>query len=293
MKRSMESGAVLAARRFFHSQAVLRPRGRFWANLWAAIFLACAAAAGPTAGARAAETTRIAIQNVPYPGVRITVPSGQSIEAIPASSLGAAAAGRAAEIVILYAVPSEAFGQPSFRAQVQSLRNSGSRPRTVFLVSAPPLRGELPPHAGILRPGVAYDVAPSVRIFVRSLPVPGSGRRSGLTVLDLDAPHARTGILFPGKAEDRAAQPQEHDVLILPVPILETGIDRRTLSALDPEIAVLFGEQRGERLPHLDNLVDQLQDLWTDVYRVEFRRPFVIIAGPHGLFLPINGRRIG
>ena len=108
-------------------------------------------------------------------------------------------------------------------------------------------------------------------------------------MLHIDAPHVSVGVIYRVPAQTNGAWPREHDVIVLQLSKLAPVVDLRSLTVLDPEVAIVLDDQgKHPANPAQVSMIEHLRDLWVDVYQVSSSRPFVILAGSHGLLLPMH-----
>ncbi|MHB1628786.1 MAG: hypothetical protein ACYCVB_10520 [Bacilli bacterium] len=267
-----------------------------------AILAATLLSSSAIAAAPLETATRLHAQAQPYVSLTVEAPSHEVFVALPFSSLpglerdaGAPPAKRVRAAVV-YDLPTLSA---SGRARLAQTLQRRLRPQTILL--AP--ESWAPAHSSALETGPdrmiwlrrdRKEAVPGLcTVSVHVLPRVDQNAQP-LAMLHIDAPHVSVGVIYRVPVQTTGAWPREHDVIILQLSKLYPVVDVRSLTILDPEVAIVVNDRGNHAAdPALNSMIEHLRDLWVDVYQVASGRPFVILAGSHGLLLPLYGAGSG
>ncbi len=252
----------------------------------------------PATGTNPLQTaSRLVAQAKPYASLTVEAPSHEVAVALPYSSLAGlerdtnAAPTRRVQAVIVYDVP--ALRAQSDWVRMVQIIHGHYRAQKILLAPVSLTFQHLGP--GKTQVGQTWlhrdgkETVPGVgAVSVHVLPRTDNGAQS-LAMLQIDAPHVSVGVIYRVPAQSNGAWPREHEVIVLQLSKLYPVVDLRSLTILDPEVAIVLNDQEMRPSdPALTSMIEHLRDLWVDVYQVSSNRPFVILAGSHGLLLPMH-----
>ncbi len=241
--------------------------------------------------------SRLIAQAQPYVSLTVEAPSHEAVIALPFSSLPglerdrSAPSARRVRAVVVYDLPTLS---PSGRARLAQTLQRRLRPQTVLLApeswtSVHRNSPETGPGQIWLRRDRKETVSGLCTVSVHVLPRVDPSAQP-LAMLHIEAPHVSVGVIYRVPVQTTGAWPREHDVIILQLSKLYPVVDVRSLTILDPEVAIVLNDRGNHAVdPALNSMIEHLRDLWVDVYQVTSGRPFVILAGSHGLLLPLYG----
>ncbi len=272
------------------------------------VFMAMAVITGTLLSSRAITTTpletasRIVAQAQPYAALTVLTPSQEAVVALPYSSLpglardSSAPPARRVRAAIVYDIPT-LLTSPDWARLFQTIHRR-FRPQNILLApeSLAPSHSSPPEtEAGQiwLRRDRAEVVQGLCTVSIHVLPRADDSAQP-LAMLHIDAPHVSVGVIYRVPAQTNGAWPREHDVIVLQLSKLAPVVDLRSLTVLDPEVAIVLDDQgKHPADPAQVSMIEHLRDLWVDVYQVSSSRPFVILAGSHGLLLPMHSAAFG
>ncbi len=122
------------------------------------------------------------------------------------------------------------------------------------------------------------------------LPQNEQGLSHSYMMLHVDVPNMDVATVLQVPRQNSDPWPREQDVLLLQLSKLQGGPQPKVLTILDPKVAVIIDDTSKSSTNKKVDLVENLYELWADVYRVEGSGSLTLVAGPHGLMLPLHGK---
>lgn len=122
------------------------------------------------------------------------------------------------------------------------------------------------------------------------LPQNEQGLAHSFMMLHVEVPNMDVATVLQVPRQSSDPWPREQDVLLLQLSKLQCGPQPKVLTILDPKIAVVIDDTARNIANKKVELVENLYELWADVYRVEGAGTLTLVAGPHGLMLPLRGK---
>ncbi len=252
------------------------------------------------------QSSRLVVQAKPFPCITVFSPTGHSLVAIPYSSLSALSKAlrlnwvpARVDTAVLYAVPIDLKRahtlSPHALAIAQGVKNYFHAMRVLIVPIVLPTKEPV----GVLQTREVLCLARDKPLSIDGvgsveaglLPQIRGDDSETLALLHIDAPFLKMGILYQTVRQPASQWPKDHGVLILQLSKVSERVSAKSLSVLDPDVAVLINDTGKDKLgAPLTQLIEQLYEMWVDVYEVKSGPPLVMTAGEHGLFLPSFGK---